>query len=90
MSTWKRMAGVVSLFVLAAGPAALADEAGATSSEVQAPSAQPVSVDRASSDGDEERQIQALRAEIEDLRAEVAADLAGGRQYLDQNLRPWR
>lgn len=90
MSTWKRMAGVFSLFLLTAGPAALADEAGAASSDVQAPSAEAANVEPAARLRDDERQIQELQAELTNLRAQVAVQLAGGREYLDQNLMPWR
>jgi molecular chaperone GrpE (heat shock protein) len=89
MSTGKWMTGLVSLFVLAVGPVALAEESGATSGDVQAPAAVPASVDDASKDR-EEQQIQELQAEIKELRAEVAASAAEGRQYLDQNPQPWR
>ncbi|HET9156788.1 MAG TPA: hypothetical protein VFN91_08985 [Myxococcaceae bacterium] len=88
MSTWKQLARVVSLFVLAVAPVAFADDSEGVSSDVPAPAARPASVDVPS--GDDQEAIQLLQLEVEKLRAEVAANSADEREYLDQNLRPWR
>ncbi|RPH65089.1 MAG: hypothetical protein EHM78_25960 [Myxococcaceae bacterium] len=89
MSTWKWMTGLVSLFVLAVAPAALAEDSGASSGDVQAPVAAPAAVDGPSKDS-AELQIQELQEEVKELRAQIADREENGPQYLNQNLQPWR
>jgi TolA-binding protein len=93
MSTWKRMTtGLASLLVLAAAPAALADETVATASDVQVPVTAPAASDSASKDSadDAEAQILELQEEVKDLRSQLADRDANGPHYLNQNLQPWR
>ena len=93
MSTWKRMTGLVSLIGLAVAPVALADESVvANDGNVQAPVTAPAAVDDASENSTDgvELQILELQEEINNLRAQIADSDANGRQYLNQNLQPWR
>jgi TolA-binding protein len=93
MSTWKRMIRLVPLFSLAVAPVALADEpAVASAGNFQAPAEAPAAVDDASrtSIDSAEVQILELQEEIKAFRAQIADSDANGRQYLNQNLQPWR
>ena len=88
MSKWKWMFGPVSLLFLAAAPAALADESGGISSEVQATVVTAVPV-AAETKNAEARRIRA-EAEVERLEAELAAARSHDEgtwrgPYLDQN-----
>ena len=89
MSKWKWMFGRVSLLFLAAAPAALADESGGTSSEVQANVVAAIPVAAESKDA-EARRNRELEAEVERLEAELAAARSHDEgtwrgPYLDQN-----
>ena len=91
MSTWKWMTGLVPL-ALAVAPVALAEESANPSSDVQAPVTAPAAVDDASKNSTDsvELQVIELQEEVKNLRAQIADSDANGRQYLNQNLQPWR
>jgi hypothetical protein len=88
MSTLKWMTGLVPLAVLAIAPAALGEEATAPASEVGVQA--PVPPTQASKEDPQARRIRELEAEVQRLRAEVAARSSDGPRYLEQTdeLRP--
>ena len=88
MSKWKWMFGRVSLLFLAAAPAALADESGGISSEVQATvvTAVPVAAETKNAEARrirEEAETKRLEAEIAAARSHDEGTFQG--PHLDQN-----
>jgi hypothetical protein len=82
MSKTKWMLAVVPL-LLAAAPAALADDAGDAHGQVAV--LVPASADEVRSQDADARRVQELEAEVKELQSELAARSSDGPQYLDQN-----